>query len=141
MSVFLTLCLVALASASQVISFESTPKDQQTAEGAVACGMQYADIDKDGRLSRGEVKVIRDLALGFFLASGVRLAEKIPGVRNYVSIEQIFDDCDFDGDGYITMADFERSRSTCLETPGKVEDAYKWVCDKGANGAFRHAKL
>ena len=112
-----------------------------TAEGAIQCGMQYADIDKDGRLSHREVEVIRDLALGKVLAAGVWLASKLPLLRDAVSVEQIFDDCDHDSDGFITLDDFEHSRATCLETPGKVSDAYKWVCDQGRAGVFDHAKL
>lgn len=115
---------------------------QMTAEGAIKCGMQYADIDKDGRLSLREVEVIRDLALGPFRATGVWLASKVPLLKNMVSVKQIFHDCDAPPrDGFITYEDFTHMRATCLNTPGKVSDAYEWVCDKGDAGVFQHAKL
>lgn len=107
-----------------------------TAEGAIKCGMQYADLDKDGRLSVREVEVIRDFALPVLW-----LASKVPLLERAVSVKQIFRDCDYNRDGFITYDDFEHMRATCLETPGKIADAYKYVCDKGAAGAFRHAKL
>lgn len=135
------LLLLLVAGALGTVVVFKDPKANQTAEGAIACGMQYADIDKDGRLSHREVEVIRDLALGTVRAAAVWLASKVPLLRDEVSVEQIFDDCDYDGDGYITMDDFQHSRATCLETPGKVSDGYEWVCEKGAKGVFKHAKL
>lgn len=135
------LLLTAATLASAVVIDFAKNAEARTAEGAIACGMLYADIDKDGRLSHREVEVIRDLALGKVLAAGVWIASKLPGLRDAVSVEQIFDDCDHDGDGYITMDDFQHSRATCLETPGKINDGYKWVCEQGRRGVFKHAKL
>ena len=142
MLVLTLLALATLAGAfeNKAISLGVHHKPR-TAEGAIACGMKYADIDKDGVLSRREVEVIRDLALGKFLAAGVWLASKLPVLRDAVSVQQIFDDCDHDGDGFISMDDFEHSRATCLETPGKIDDGYKWVCEQGARGVFDNAKL
>lgn len=112
-----------------------------TAEGAIECGMKYADLDKDGRLSLREVKAIRDTLLGPVGRVGYWLASKLPVIGDMISVQQIFDDCDYNHDGYITRDDFERMRATCLNTPGKVGDAYKYVCDKGDAGAFKHIRL
>lgn len=134
----LLLLAVHVADSVNIVRAPAAPAADrvQTAEGAIKCGMQYADIDKDGRLSVREVEVIRDFALPV-----VWLASKVPLLKNFVSVKQIFRDCDYNRDGFITYDDFEHMRATCLETPGKVADAYKYVCDKGAAGAFRHAKL
>jgi len=116
-----------------------------TAEEAIACGMKYADIDQDGRLSLPEVKIIRDLAIGDEYGNvGValyHLASKIPRLNELISVKRIFADCDYDKDWFITMDDFKHMRATCLEQPGKVADAVKFICDKGAAGVFKNAKL
>lgn len=141
MSLVASLLLLSLASAVTIL--RAPAPRTLTAEGAIECGMKYADIDKDGRLSRREVEVIRDLALGPVRAAGVWLASKLPikKVRDAVSVEQIFRDCDYNHDHFITRDDFDHMRATCLETPSKVSDAYEWICDKGDAGAFKHAKL
>lgn len=112
-----------------------------TAESAIECGMKYADIDKDGRLSRREVEIIRDIALGPVGAAGVWLASKVPLLKKQVSVEQIFHDCDYNHDHFITRDDFDHMRATCLNTPGKISDAYVWICDQGDKGVFKNAKL
>jgi hypothetical protein len=145
---FVVLVIVALALVDAVNILHgpkrilrARPARNLTAEGAIECGMKYADIDKDGRLSRHEVEVIRDLALGPVRAAGVWLASKLPLLKNAVSVEQIFRDCDYNHDHFITRDDFDHMRATCLETPGKVSDAYEWICDKGDAGVFAHVKL
>ena len=129
------------ADAAALRIVHGAPPREMTAEGAIDCGMQYADIDKDGRLSIAEVEVIRDLAVGPVGAAGIWVASKLPILSKFVSVKQIFRDCDYDRDGYITREDFEHMRATCLETPGKIADAYKWVCDQGATGLFANAQL
>ncbi len=138
---FVMVAATGLALVDAVKFRHSQPPRNLTAEGAIECGMKYADIDKDGRLSRREVEVIRDLALGPVRAAGVWLASKVPLLNDAVSVEKIFRDCDYNHDHFITRDDFDHMRATCLETPRKVSDAYKWICDKGDEGVFAHAKL
>lgn len=141
--VFATLVCIALGDINGLpgrVALSLKPK-ALTAEETIACGMQYADIDKDGRISLREVEVIRDLALGRVLAAGYWLASRVPLLDEMITTKQIFVDCDFDKDNYITMADFAKMRATCLNTPKKINDADVWICQQGPKGVFAHAKL
>lgn len=109
-----------------------------TAEYAIACGMRYSDLNHDGRLSKKEAAVIRALALGV-VREGV--AEILEHFVKAITIEQVFRDCDADGDGFITIEDFHKKRATCLETQSKIDQAIDYVCKKGAAGVFAHAKV
>jgi hypothetical protein len=149
MSVGLILLFAAAVGAFQpgAVNFGGNAAKQHayTAEEAIACGMKHADIDRDGRLSLAEIKIIRDLAIrDEYSGIGVaiyHLASKIPKLNELISVKKIFADCDYDKDWFIDMKDFERMRATCLNKPEKIEDAVKWICDKGAAGVFKNAKL
>lgn len=139
LAVVLVLALVVSASGEKRALFKQ--QKPRTAEGAIACGLKYGDIDKDGAISVAEFKVIRDLALGPIEAPLVHLAEKASLLPHRLSVAKVFEDCDFDKDGIITMQDFQKMRATCLETQGKVDDMYHYICKKGTEGVFDHAKL
>lgn len=117
---------------------------RHTRDGTILCGMKYADIDGDGRLSKAEVTVIRYVALGRFRqakAAGLWIAERVFGVRTPVTVDQIFDDCDYDKDGYITFQDYGMMQNTCLNTQGKIDDTHAYVCEQGETGLFDDVTL
>lgn len=117
---------------------------KHTRDSTILCGMQYADIDKDGRLSRAEVTLIRYLALGNFRqlkAAGLWVAENVFHKRTPVTVDKIFDDCDYNKDGYITFDDYVMMQDTCLNDAGKIDDTHYYVCEQGEAGIFDDASL
>ena len=116
----------------------------RTREETIMCGMKYSDLDRDGRLSTAEVTKMRYYALGSFRqakAGALWVAERVFGVRTPITVAQIFADCDANNDGYITFEDYAQMRDTCLDSQGKIDDAYHYICEQGDMGIFAHVTL
>jgi hypothetical protein len=135
---FFAATLIVLLALSSVRATKEHPK--RTREGAIICGLECTDLDGDGGVSIEEIREARKVALQDFGAPKVLLGplvwfsnaaavvSKATGIGNLVTVEQVLADCDADGDGIITRADYTATQETCLNTDGKVDDIYDYVC-------------
>lgn len=86
-------------------------------ENLVQCVQKKVDKDHDGYVTLSEVKYMIS-QLPFLIRHA------LPAV---VSVDQIFQGCDYNGDGYITADDFRRSKNTCLPRKRYLCTA-EWLC-------------
>ena len=78
-----------------------------TKEFALDCFYDRADANGDGRISRHE--------LSTSIYSRLRWWEKA-GFALFGGVQQIVNDCDDDGDGYLTKEEAYRMPRSCMET-------------------------
>ena len=92
---------------------------------AIMFGMYWADTNKNGQLEYDEIAALytRVVPLWARLVSWT-----VSLFTSKYSIERVFSDCDANGDGVITVPDYEARRyTTCMETCGKAEDVFNYV--------------
>ena len=95
---------------------------------ALAFGLHWADTDNDGTLSRAEVQALYERTVPFYARA---TAWALSFVTSKYTLQRVFDDCDADGDGVITLVDYEARRHlSCMETCGKAEDVFEFLGTK-----------
>lgn len=91
---------------------------------AVACAMRFADTDHDGAITAAEI----DAAKARYLPLAERVGVWLADVVGLETTQAVMRKCDDDGDGRITLDDFERSADSCLADCGRVNLLFKLVC-------------
>ena len=107
------------------INYDNIIDIKDIGPAAIEFGMHWADTNGDGRLSHKEVAALYKRAV----PAWQRLAAwTVSLFTSKYTLEKVFADCDADGNGYITMADYEtKHHSTCMETCAKAEDIFDYL--------------
>ncbi len=92
-----------------------------TRSDALACVLEYGDLNHDGKLTVDEL----DHALDALVPSYLKTLKWV----GIVSVKKIMKDCDYDKNGILTPRDWQLSNKTCMP---KQEDLckFKWFCDR-----------
>jgi hypothetical protein len=93
---------------------------------AIEYGMQHVDIaPKDGKLSLREIDRAFQRRMPWYLR---QLSWISSFITTKYTAQRVIEDCDFDGDGEVSLADYEALREiTCLETCEKAEDIFNYL--------------
>jgi len=137
--IFVNFCLLAVAhvTSDNLIDVDSGARTRQ---GAIECSLPFVDVDGDGRASKQEVQRAHYMAMGRFrhvLSALEWIVRKVPLV-NLETVDQVMEDCDYDKDGFISRADYDKTTNSCLNNQRKIELVYDWLCVPGAKGDFQY---
>jgi hypothetical protein len=91
-----------------------------TREYAVKGAMKYGDLNKDDHICLAEIDAVKSAVLWPW--------EKFIDFLN--PSDSIIDRCDHDGDGFISLDDFEKSKRTCLRTCAALEQLSQVVLER-----------
>ena len=124
---FALLAVVSFVAASTHISYgpercEHESDFESARADSLVCLHKYADVNRDGKICAAEIDAVRSVVLWPW--------EKLIGLAHPTS--EMMERCDYDGDGFISASDFQKTIGNCIATCAAIRNLFGYVCSRAA---------
>lgn len=109
---------------ANALSFETCEYQRSD---VISCAIRFGDTNGDAYIDAAEIGALVKRYVGAGARTLLALGSWVGAVE---SVDVMVKKCDYDGDGRISLSDFERSYETCLAYCSRVKLLYDVVCSR-----------